>query len=336
MKDAGRQRVRQRILGFGTWCVALLVGTALFHALGDGRLAPPPLDPSAWVPWIEDRDALIATMALLRLVVLGLCWYLVGVTTVGTIARLLRAARLTRIADALTLPIVRRLLQQTLGVVLATAMVTAATGPSLTVPPAPVQVAADVGDDHGRAGPAAETPGSGSEVRSPAPHRTGVGIARGAPSPAEGPPEVTLRGLPVPDGAEGATLRGLPVPDEAEGATLRGLPVPGAEVAPLPWRIAASDTPPRRDGVVDTNVSETAGGATRTDRIAHTVRSGESLWRIASHRLETALQRSPTDAEIVPYWRAVIELNRDRLPDRDDPDLILPGQELLLPPVAVP
>jgi nucleoid-associated protein YgaU len=66
------------------------------------------------------------------------------------------------------------------------------------------------------------------------------------------------------------------------------------------------------------------------------VRSGESLWRIASHRLETALQRSPTDAEIVPYWRAVIELNRDRLPDRDDPDLILPGQELLLPPVAVP
>jgi hypothetical protein len=178
MKDAGRQRVRQRILGFGTWCVALLVGTALFHALGDGRLAPPPLDPSAWVPWIEDRDALIATMALLRLVVLGLCWYLVGVTTVGTIARLLRAARLTRIADALTLPIVRRLLQQTLGVVLATAMVTAATGPSLTVPPAPVQVAADVGDDHGRAGPAAETPGSGSEVRSPAPHRTGVGIAQ--------------------------------------------------------------------------------------------------------------------------------------------------------------
>jgi hypothetical protein len=309
MKDAGRQRVRQRILGFGTWCVALLVGTALFHALGDGRLAPPPLDPSAWVPWIEDHDALIATMALLRLVVLGLCWYLVGVTTVGTIARLLRAARLTRIADALTLPIVRRLLQQTLGVVLATAMVTAATGPSLTVPPAPVQVAADVGDDHGRAGPAAETPGSGSEVRSPAPPRTGVGIARGASSPAEGPPEVTLRGLPVPD---------------------------GAEVAPLPWRIAASDTPPRRDGVVDTNVSETAGGATRTDRIAHTVRSGESLWRIASHRLETALQRSPTDAEIVPYWRAVIELNRDRLPDRDDPDLILPGQELLLPPVAVP
>jgi hypothetical protein len=335
MKDAGRQRVGRRILGFGTWCVALLVGTAVFHALGDGSLAPPPLDPSAWRPWLEGRDALVATMALLRLVVLGLCWYLVGVTTVGTIARLLRAARLTRLADVLTLPIVRRLLQQTLGVVLATTMVTAATGPSPAVLAVPAQVAADVGHPDGLAGHAdglaghadglaghadglaghadglagLAGPGSDVESRSPVPHRSGVGIARGASAPAEGPPEVTLRGLEASGRSEGALL---------------------------PWRIAGSDAPPRRDGAAHEHGSETPGGAPRTDPTAHTVRSGESLWRIARHRLEVALDRSPTDAEIVPYWREVIELNRDRLPDRDDPDLILPGQELLLPPVVAP
>jgi hypothetical protein len=314
MKDAGRQRVGRRILGFGTWCVALLVGTAVFHALGDGSLAPPPLDPSAWRPWLEGRDALVATMALLRLVVLGLCWYLVGVTTVGTIARLLRAARLTRLADVLTLPIVRRLLQQTLGVVLATTMVTAATGPSPAVLAVPAQVAADVGHPDGLAGHAdglagLAGPGSDVESRSRVPRRSGVGIARRGSAPAEGPPEVTLRGLEASGRSEGALL---------------------------PWRIAGSDAPPRRDGAAHEHGSETPGGAPRTDPTAHTVRSGESLWRIARHRLEVALDRSPTDAEIVPYWREVIELNRDRLPDRDDPDLILPGQELLLPPVVAP
>jgi nucleoid-associated protein YgaU len=37
------------------------------------------------------------------------------------------------------------------------------------------------------------------------------------------------------------------------------------------------------------------------------------------------------DAEVVPYWRAVIEANRDRLADRDNPSLVFPGQEFVLP-----
>ena len=34
----------------------------------------------------------------------------------------------------------------------------------------------------------------------------------------------------------------------------------------------------------------------------------------------------PTDAEIDPYWRRLIEHNRDRLIDPANPDLIHPGQ----------
>jgi hypothetical protein len=64
------------------------------------------------------------------------------------------------------------------------------------------------------------------------------------------------------------------------------------------------------------------------------VTPGEHLWGIAEETLADRLGRPPTDAEVVPYWRTVIEANRDRLVHRDDPDLILPGQVLLLPPVG--
>jgi hypothetical protein len=126
----------RRALPLIAWLSALLVGLAVFHGLGSGPMAAPPLtDPGTWGAWAVARDPLIATVAVLRLVVLALAWYLVGVTTVGLLARLLRAARLVRLADALTLPLVRRLLQNALGVGLATAMVGAATAPVPTGAP---------------------------------------------------------------------------------------------------------------------------------------------------------------------------------------------------------
>lgn len=320
--------MRRWILGFGTWCAALLLTTALFHALGDGSLAPPPLDPSAWGPWIAGREVSIATMALLRLVVLGLCWYLVGVTSLGTVARVSRAARLMRLADAVTLPVVRRLLQQTLGVALATTMITATSGASLAAPAlAPVPVAAGV--DGGEAPVETTTGPLPSEAATPPriPARTGIGIARPAQAPAGSRDEVTLRGLPAPSRDERSLL-----PWRIAGAD--GARDPGA--SPGTGSPGSSDAPsldaevPGEDGPgVSLRDTDTAG-------TAHTVRSGESLWRIASHRLEIAFGRPPTDGEIVPYWRELIEVNRERLPDRDDPDLILPGQELLLPELVAP
>jgi hypothetical protein len=32
------------------------------------------------------------------------------------------------------------------------------------------------------------------------------------------------------------------------------------------------------------------------------------------------------------YWRRLIDTNRDRLVDPGNPDLLVPGQELVLPP----
>ncbi|TVP65052.1 MAG: LysM peptidoglycan-binding domain-containing protein [Nitriliruptor sp.] len=353
----GEARLR-RSVEFGVWCAALAGGTALVHALGTGSLAAPPTDPATWATWLDGRDPLVASMALLRLLVLAVCWYLVGVTSVGLVARLLRATRLLRIADALTLPPVRRLLQQTLGVALATAMVTSVTSPGggAVSTPSTVRLAAAAAEDDGST-PDGSTP-DGS-----------LGGAEGpVASTGEGPPSVTLRGLPYPPiaGRAGpdATVvdpvePGHSAPDAAVSPPTRPS-APTRPLAPatvlLPWQVGSepgaagdregTDHPEASTAPTASTASTASTGPTgptgptapsaSTDDpgpVIHTVRTGESLWRIASAQLAQEHGRSPSDAEVVPYWRELIERNRDRLPDRDDPDLILPGQELLLPPV---
>lgn len=59
---------------------------------------------------------------------------------------------------------------------------------------------------------------------------------------------------------------------------------------------------------------------------------GDNLWTLAERRLAEVLGRSPTDAETTPYWRRVVEVNTSRIESRD-PDLIHPGEVILLPAV---
>jgi nucleoid-associated protein YgaU len=62
------------------------------------------------------------------------------------------------------------------------------------------------------------------------------------------------------------------------------------------------------------------------------VRPGDNLWSIAATTLAGAWGRTPSDAEADRYWTAVVAANRSRLANRDDPDLIFPGQVFQLPP----
>jgi len=62
------------------------------------------------------------------------------------------------------------------------------------------------------------------------------------------------------------------------------------------------------------------------------VESGDNLWDLSEERLSSDLERDPSDIEVVPYWRDVIDANEDRLVERGNPSLILPGQVLVLPP----
>jgi nucleoid-associated protein YgaU len=56
------------------------------------------------------------------------------------------------------------------------------------------------------------------------------------------------------------------------------------------------------------------------------------MWSLAEDRLRMALGREPADHEIGPYWRKVVEENQDRIRS-GDPDLIFPGEVLVMPPL---
>jgi len=62
-----------------------------------------------------------------------------------------------------------------------------------------------------------------------------------------------------------------------------------------------------------------------------TVRPGECFWSIADSVLTEKWGRPASDAEIVPYWQRLIDANRHQLIQRDNPDLIVPGQLLAVP-----
>ena len=62
-----------------------------------------------------------------------------------------------------------------------------------------------------------------------------------------------------------------------------------------------------------------------------TVEPGDCFWTIAEEVLQRAWGQDPTDAEIVPYWRQLIEANRADLPDPHNEDLIFPGQVFSVP-----
>lgn len=65
------------------------------------------------------------------------------------------------------------------------------------------------------------------------------------------------------------------------------------------------------------------------------VRPGDHLWRIAEEALARANGLAdPTslrEVDVHRYWLALIDANRDRLVDRANPDLIIPGQRFVLP-----
>jgi nucleoid-associated protein YgaU len=77
-------------------------------------------------------------------------------------------------------------------------------------------------------------------------------------------------------------------------------------------------------------IDATPAGPTLAPHV-HIVGRGDHLWAIARDTLEDALGRAPNDAEISAYWRRLIDQNRSRLVDPDNPDLIFAGQELILP-----
>lgn len=60
---------------------------------------------------------------------------------------------------------------------------------------------------------------------------------------------------------------------------------------------------------------------------------GDHLWKISAAHLETVRDRSVQSSEVSPYWRDVIAVNTANLKS-GDPDLIYPGEVVVLPDPA--
>lgn len=100
-------------------------------------------------------------------------------------------------------------------------------------------------------------------------------------------------------------------PPAAEAPVLRRLPEADPQISEAtPPNTAASDAEDAEEVVVS---------------------PGDHLWAIAERTLAGRLGRPPTEAEVVPYWRTLIDANRSRFVHADDPDLVLPGQTFVLP-----
>jgi hypothetical protein len=93
------------------------------------------------------------------------------------------------------------------------------------------------------------------------------------------------------------------------------------------------DSTQSQTAVSEAPVAETPIVATqRAEAIEVTILAGDNMWTLAESRLHEVMGRPPTDAETGPYWRRVVQANRNRIIS-GDPDLIFPGEVLILPPV---
>jgi hypothetical protein len=134
----------------------------------------------------------------------------------------------------------------------------------------------------------------------------------------------------------------LPV---AAGTTALGyVPVPAGDRAPapptteaviLPIPIDESEAQPATVNSIYLPIEVGRAEGKRTidpQAIEVVVRDGDNMWELAETRISASLGKPATDAEIAPYWLAVIGANLSRIRS-GDPDLIFPGEVLVLPPL---
>ena len=113
--------------------------------------------------------------------------------------------------------------------------------------------------------------------------------------------------------------------DPAVPTSLVGPPAPASPTEPV--EPPQPETPPADD---DVDGSEGPRGPPSTYEVA----AGDNFWTIAESVLEAETGGPVSDGEIHGYWLDLIDANADQLVEPGNPDLIVPGQLLDVPPVG--
>jgi hypothetical protein len=129
------------------------------------------------------------------------------------------------------------------------------------------------------------------------------------------------------------TTIAAPGPDVATMSRAPGSEAAMASVVDMPAgtaTMARSDRPapsPDPSSPPVTTGSSTPRPIIAGDEETWIVEAGDSFWSIAEDVVGAGDERA-----VRRYWRALIEANRSRLADPQNPDLLIPGQELVLVP----
>lgn len=97
---------------------------------------------------------------------------------------------------------------------------------------------------------------------------------------------------------------------------------------------ASSEVPSSSTSVDPSDSNQSPGGTpafASTNTMTHVVTPGDHFWSIAEGVLTATYGSTPDEASVAEYWVVLVDANRSRLIDPNNPDLIFPGQELVLP-----
>jgi hypothetical protein len=294
------------------WTAALVAAVRILDTLGRGPLSVPLRSPGELAAWVETTPTADMVAAVLRLVALGACVHLLGATILAVVVRAAGLEWLDAVADRVTPELVRRVVTSAsgLGLVL---------GGAAALPPLP---RAGTAPGHLLAAAPPADRGTASMVRLPPATATMTRQPDGTPAAA------------APDAPATATM--ARVADEPPTTADGVAPVAVAGDPPRPVRPASDGPGPSAPApavdVAPPAAGPAAPGATpapplpEVDPTVWVVEQGDSFWSIA------AQVAGAGDRATHRYWRWLVEANRARLADPGNPDLLVPGQRLVLPP----
>jgi hypothetical protein len=349
------------------WTAGLLITGRLLYGLGSGDVRMPLTSLTDLQRWLADTPPATMAMAVLRLAALAGVAYLVAATALAVAAGLIRARPLEAAARRLTPAVVRRIATGGGGVGLALgAALGSVPAPDLT--PHPIIATGAVGSrgsdsrdadspnvatmtrhdphlatmtrhaDPPAPGPAAATPSSGPEETGATPGPDARSPGPTSPASGAGPPHDP--NSTTTDHASGPAVAGGGSLPTVLGRIGRAADTPGPSPPAVPddgGPTGAAELPPLTATMIRIDGSPAPGagsGASPLPQPGNTwlVGPGDSFWSIAADVLTSPGGNPPGERDVGRYWRRLIDANRARLVDRGNPDLLLPGQELVLPP----
>jgi nucleoid-associated protein YgaU len=105
-----------------------------------------------------------------------------------------------------------------------------------------------------------------------------------------------------------------------------------ATIAPetAPTSLAPVPIPPEAPAPAAPN-DPTAGAPVMSDQETWVVHAGDTFWSIAEEALADHRGSFPPQNDVIRYWRQLIAVNQPNLAAPGNPDLLVPGQSLVLP-----